>query len=133
MNIFLVGMAGSGKTELGKALAIKLNYKFLDTDEEVERLCGKTPAQLITDEGEQALREIEEKIFKTRLHKQGLFVATGGGFPLFHNIMDQLNEKGLTIYLSYDVDVLWQRLQKSHQRPLSQTKEQVSVLLEKEK
>lgn len=133
MNIYLVGMPGSGKTEMGKKLAKELNLRFRDTDEEVTRLFSKTPEELIVSEGERALREAEKKVLEKILRSENLLVATGGGFPVFNQIMDRLNEEGLTVYLSYGVETLWMRLKESHVRPLAQTKEDLEELLNQRK
>lgn len=129
MNIYLVGMSGSGKSALGRALAKKLNMVFLDTDFEISKRYGKSPEAMIENEGEAALRQAELGILERIQNKDNLLVATGGGFPIFNNIMDTLNETGVTIYLSYSPKMLWKRLQKSHKRPLVKTKKDVENLL----
>ncbi len=131
MNIYLVGMPGSGKTALGRALANKFSLTFMDTDEEVSRLHGMTPEDMILAHGENELREAELGILDEVLKTEGLLVATGGGFPVFNHIMDRLNENGLTVYLSYDLETLWLRLQESHGRPLAKNEKELQKLLEK--
>ncbi len=133
MNIYLVGMPGSGKTALGKGLAKKLGFTFMDTDEEVTKIFGKTPEELILNEGEGALRDAEKIVLEKILEEDNLLVATGGGFPIFNQIMDRLNEHGLTIYLSYNATALWRRLMQSHSRPLAKSERELSFLLKRRK
>ncbi len=131
MKIYLVGMPGSGKSALGRALAKTLNLPFMDTDEELTKKYNKTPEEIILDQGEIVLREAERELLNQVLKEEDLLVATGGGFPIFNEIMDRLNENGLTIYLSYTYETLWSRLEESYDRPLIGSKEDLKKVLEK--
>ena len=78
-NIVLIGMPGCGKTTIGKLLAEKTGRRFMDTDEEIVRLAGKTIPEIFAEEGEEVFRDWETKVL-TELGKQsGLIIATGGG------------------------------------------------------
>lgn len=129
MNIFLIGMSGSGKSALGRALAKKQNMDFMDTDFEIFKRFRKTPEAMIKSEGENALRQAELGILESIRNKDGLLVATGGGFPIFNDNISKLNQLGITIYLAYSPNLLWKRLQRSHKRPLINTKKDVEELL----
>lgn len=133
MNIYLVGMSGSGKSALGKALAKKRAMRFIDTDFEITKYYGKTPEEIILSEGELALRQAETKILQMITKEDDLLVATGGGFPIFNKNMETLNNHGFTIYLSFPPYVLWSRLQRSHHRPLVKSKAQLYQLLKQRK
>jgi|LFRM01.1.fsa_nt_gb shikimate kinase len=122
-------MSGSGKSALGRALAKKLNMDFMDTDFEISKRYGKSPEAIIENEGEDALRQAELAILERIQIKDNLLVATGGGFPIFNDIMNTLNKTGVTIYLSYTPELLWKRLQRSHKRPLIKTKRDLEKLL----
>lgn len=78
-NIVLIGMPGCGKTTVGTAVAEALNREFIDSDEEIYRRTGKTPAQILSESGEPAFREIETQILRDLGKRSGLVIATGGG------------------------------------------------------
>ena len=90
-NIALVGMAGCGKSTVGRALAKETGKKFVDADAEVEDLAGKTIPEIFAQDGEEEFRRLETLVLD-RLGKQsGLVIATGGGcvtrernYPLLH-------------------------------------------------
>lgn len=90
-NIILIGMPGCGKTTVGKLVAEKLGRAFLDSDDEIFKVTGRTPAQIISQDGESAFRTIETEILSTLGKRSGLVIATGGGcitrdenYPLLH-------------------------------------------------
>ena len=90
-NIALVGMAGCGKSTLGRALAKETGKKFVDADAEVEDLAGKTIPQIFAQEGEEMFRRMETTVLAELGMESGLVIATGGGcvtreenYPLLH-------------------------------------------------
>jgi shikimate kinase len=62
INVFLIGMMGAGKTTVGRLLADKLGYRFVDTDALIERVAGKTINQIFAEDGEDAFRELEAQV-----------------------------------------------------------------------
>lgn len=120
MRIFLVGFMGSGKTTLGKPLATRLGYPFIDLDRFIEEKEDTTIPQIFATEGEAAFRLLEKKYLTEiiRDYKE-VVVSTGGGSPCFHDNMRLMNENGLTVYLRIDPKMLADRLRSAkHQRPL---------------
>ena len=90
-NIALVGMAGCGKSTLGRALAKETGKKFVDADAEVEDLAGKTIPEIFAQEGEEMFRRMETTVLAELGMQSGLVIATGGGcvtreenYPLLH-------------------------------------------------
>ncbi|AMB94769.1 hypothetical protein AWM72_08365 [Aerococcus sanguinicola] len=77
-NLILIGMPGSGKTSLGQALAQKLSLDFLDMDQEIERVSGRTISEIF-EEGETAFRSFESQLARELDQAKGLIIATGGG------------------------------------------------------
>jgi shikimate kinase / 3-dehydroquinate synthase len=109
-GIVLVGLPGSGKTTVGRLVAERLGRPFVDTDELVERATGRTPAQLIEEQGEPAFRALERAAVTEACAIDGAIIASGGGA-----ILDPLNrwafkEHGLRVRLDAPVDVLAARL-----------------------
>ncbi len=82
LNVYLVGMMGSGKTTVGKLLAEKLNYRFLDTDILIETIAGKTIKQIFAQEGEAKFRELETQVLGEVSAYTRSVISTGGGVVL---------------------------------------------------
>ena len=101
---------GAGKTTLGKQLAEKLNYEFIDLDHYIENRYRKTVGSIFEEKGEDGFRKIEHNM----LHEAGEFdnviIATGGGAPCFYNNIEYMNTQGITIYLKTSPLTLHQRL-----------------------
>ena len=119
INVFLIGMMGAGKTTVGRLVADKLGYRFVDTDDLIERVAGKTINEIFAEDGEDAFRELEAQVLSEISAYTKLTIATGGGI-----ILRQLNwsylHHGLIIWLDAPVNVLVERLQNDNTRPLLQ-------------
>ncbi len=126
-NIILCGMPSSGKTTIGKELSKKLNLKFFDTDIEIEKKYGKTPAQIIKDSGEEEFRKIESEIIKELSIISGAVISLGGGGVLKEENVKNLKRNGTIVYIKRDLSLLL-----VDNRPLSQ-KEGVEALYNKRK
>ena len=121
-TIILVGFMGSGKTTFGKELAAKLNYQFLDTDKELEVLVGMSVNEIFKKKGETYFRRLERQLIE-KIAVQKTVIATGGGMPCFFDNMDYLNRIGVTVYLRYSAEQLFERLKEDGgSRPLLNNK-----------
>ncbi len=99
-GIFLIGLAGSGKSTLGAELAKRLGYKFIDLDTEIENKEGASIPEIFQRQGEGQFRLLEKETLHDIVAVEDSFVmATGGGAPCYHFNIDTMNEHGLTIYL----------------------------------
>src|SRR5476651_2201785 len=87
-RIFLIGYMGSGKTTLGRRLAARLGYEFIDLDQVFEEKEGITIAQYFTYYGEDAFRKEESAILKQTHYPEKAVISTGGGLPCFFDNMD---------------------------------------------
>jgi len=110
MIIFLIGFMGSGKTTLGKKLAAKLQYEFMDMDHYIEEKTGLTVPEIFAQKGESWFRMQEEHFLETIDNSRDLIVATGGGAPCYRQNMELMNQKGITVYLKLNPGVLAHRL-----------------------
>src|SRR6188768_135637 len=99
MLIFLIGLPGSGKTTLGKQLAERLGYAFVDTDEEIVKREGRSIPDIFTQDGEDKFRLMEKEVLEELVGKTNTVVSTGGGLPCFHQNMFMIRNKGMAIYL----------------------------------
>ena len=120
MKIYLIGMPGSGKTTLGKALAQGRGDRFIDLDVEIVKNAGKGISDIFREEGEQAFRQMESDILRDATMAYDSFVmSTGGGAPCFHDNLDFMKASGITLYLKVSAPELESRLkQDKDSRPL---------------
>ena len=127
MNIALVGMAGSGKTTTGKALAQRLGREFVDIDELINTFGCRPIPEIIEFEGEEVFRRIETYTLGEMAKRSGLVIATGGGVVTRPENLPLLRQNSVTVLLHRPVEDL-----PSDGRPLSQ-KYGVKALYEKRK
>ncbi len=120
-NIFLVGLMGSGKTTIGRALAKRLNLRFVDADHEIEARTGATIPLIFEIEGEASFRQREADVIRDLTAEQGIVLATGGGAVLNEQSRRYLHERGTVIYLRASVNSILQRTSHDRNRPLLQT------------
>src|SRR3954447_26250031 len=78
----VIGPPGSGKTTVGKALAVRLATSFRDTDEDVEAVAGKPVGEIFVDDGEERFRELEREAVRLALAEHEGVLAVGGGAVL---------------------------------------------------
>jgi shikimate kinase / 3-dehydroquinate synthase len=120
-NIFLVGLMGSGKTTIGRALAKRLNKRFVDADHEIEARTGATIPLIFEIEGEASFRQREADVIRDLTAQEGIVLATGGGAVLNEQSRQFLKERGTVIYLRASVNSILQRTSHDRNRPLLQT------------
>jgi shikimate kinase len=121
--IFLIGFMGSGKTTLGRKLANRLGYPFMDLDHVLEAKEGMTIAQYFSLHGEEAFRKLESAVLKQTDYHDHMVVSTGGGLPCFFDNMDWMNRHGKTVYIKLSAKTLATRLEhEKDQRPLLREK-----------
>ena len=118
LNITLCGMMGSGKSAIGKILANKLNYNFIDVDKMIEIETNTTIKKIFEENGEAFFRDLEERITINFLDNRETIISLGGGAIINKNIRDSITKNSYNIYLKVDVDILTKRLQNSKTRPL---------------
>ena len=131
-RLYLIGFMGSGKTSVGKKLAKKLNYKFIDLDNEIEKHINCSISDCFVKFGEDKFREIENQILKESFKYSKTIISTGGGTPCFYNNISLINNNGFSIYLKADVKLLSHRLINAKQtRPLikNKSKEELDIYI----
>jgi shikimate kinase len=121
VNLYLIGMMGSGKTSTAAALAQLLDYRFFDTDALIEQVSGQSIRQIFALQGESEFRRLETQVLAELSPYAKLAIATGGGI-----VINPLNwsylHHGLVIGLQVPLAELAQRLQQDQSRPLLQGK-----------
>ncbi len=119
-NVYLVGLMGAGKTTIGKALARRLAYHFVDTDHEVEARTGVGLPTIFEIEGEDGFRKREAQVIAELADLDAQVVATGGGAVLRPENRQNLRASGLVIYLDVPLPTLHERTRHDKKRPLLQ-------------
>lgn len=112
-NIVLVGMPGSGKSTIGELLSEMTGKEFCDSDREVS-LLGRTPADIIRADGEEAFRKVETQVLSGLCKKSGLVIATGGGCVTVEKNHDILRQNSVVVFLERELEKL-----ATDDRPLS--------------
>lgn len=120
-NIFLVGLMGSGKTTIGRALAKKLGKRFIDADHEIEARTGASIPLIFEIEGEASFRQREADVIRDLTAQEGIVLATGGGAVLDAQSRSLLKSRGIVIYLNASINHILQRTSHDKNRPLLQT------------
>ena len=116
LNIYLVGMMGSGKTTVGELLAKEMGYKFFDTDSLITQIAGKSIPDIFAEDGEPAFRVLESQVLGEISSYTRLVVATGGGIVIDPQNWSYLHQ-GLVIWLDVPISILVARLQSDISTP----------------
>ena len=111
INIALCGMMGSGKSAIGKILANKLDYNFIDVDKMIEIDAKKTIKKIFEEDGEEYFRDLEEKLTINILRRKKTIISLGGGAIINKKIRNSIKKNSYNIYLNVDLDILIKRLQ----------------------
>ncbi len=116
--ITLIGIMGAGKTTLGKRLAKQLNLEFFDSDLEIEDFAGCTIKTIFERQGEQAFRNIEQKVLAQLLSGSNRVIATGGGAFINPDTRLFKKEKTISIWLKTSLNLAMSRVEGRDKRPL---------------
>ena len=116
--VFLIGFMGSGKSMLGKKIANRLNYEFMDSDLSIEKEQGMNIDSIFSSKGEAFFRELELKFIENLNPLNPTIIATGGGLPCFNGNIEKLKEIGTVIYLKVSPELIFERIKFDDTRPL---------------
>ncbi len=130
-NIILTGFMGTGKTTLGRLLAKRIGYEFIDSDALIEAQTGKTITELFQIQGEAAFRKLESELVEDLAQKKGLVIATGGGLVLNPKNVAALSNTGQIICLTASPEEILTRVAKApNVRPLLQEEDPQAKIIE---
>lgn len=118
VNLYLVGFMGTGKTTVGRAVAQRLGFRFLDSDHEIERQRGRSIADLFAEEGEAAFRVLEREFITTGHPTGRTVISCGGGLVAQPGMLDLLRERGIVICLHASLETILERTARNRNRPL---------------
>lgn len=120
-HVVLVGMMGSGKTAVGRALAQRLDAPFLDSDAAIEEAAHATIAEIFARDGEAFFRDREAEVVGRLLAGPPAILSTGGGAYLAERNRRAVSGAGVAVWLDADLDTLWDRVRHKDTRPLLRT------------
>ncbi len=119
MRIFLIGFMGSGKSYCGRQLAEMLGMPFVDLDDYVVQKAGMPISEIFAQHSESYFRELERDVLMSFSALPCFVMATGGGTPCYHQLIDHLNDVGTTVFLDPSPELLLARLEpETGHRPL---------------
>jgi len=127
-TVVLVGMMGSGKTAIGRALAAALDVPFVDSDAAIEEAAAATIAEIFERDGEKFFRKREAEILRRLLSGSPGIVSTGGGAFLSDDNRDLIAQMGVAVWLDADLEILWERVRHKDTRPLLRTPDPKATL-----
>ena len=128
-SIVLIGMMGVGKSSIGRRLGSRLGVPFVDADTEIEQAAGMSIADIFTRHGEAAFRSGEARVIARLLNSGPQVLATGGGAVMNEATRALIKERGVSIWLSAELDLLLRRISKRKaERPMLQTNDPAATL-----
>jgi shikimate kinase len=117
-NIILTGFMGTGKTAVGRRLAMLLNMELIDVDTEIEKSQQMTINEIFRQFGEPRFREIETEMIQKLSERRDVIISTGGGAVLKQKNMDALRKQGIIICLMASPQTILKRTSHNSNRPL---------------
>ena len=131
--IVITGFMGCGKSMVARELARRRNVVMVDLDEWITSRVGRSPAQIITEDGERGFREIESNALRELLQSgEAGVIALGGGAWIEAANRELIDEYGcVTVWLDVPFEICWERIEASgEERPLGKTKDEAQVRYE---
>ncbi len=120
-TVAMVGMMGAGKTAVGRALAARLEVPFRDSDHEIELAANMSVAEIFDRDGEAFFRRKETQVIRRLLDGGPCVLSTGGGAFLQPENRRMISQRGVSVWLNADPEVLWTRVRRKDTRPLLRT------------
>ncbi|MEE9306686.1 MAG: shikimate kinase [Spirochaetia bacterium] len=117
-RIALIGFMGSGKTTVGRLVASRLGYRFLDLDTLIVENAGKNIREIFDEDGEEVFRQIETDALYSLREMHRLVIATGGGAPIRQENQEFFENLARTFYLEVSYYEFLKRTGKDYSRPL---------------
>jgi shikimate kinase len=117
-TIVLVGLMGAGKSNIGRRIAQRLHLPFVDADAEIEAAAGETIEEIFEHHGEAAFREGESRVVSRLLEQPVHVLATGGGAFMDPQNRAKIRERGISVWLRADLEILLARVGRRGNRPL---------------
>jgi shikimate kinase len=120
-NLVLVGFMGSGKSSVGREIARRWGFRFIDTDTTIRHKYRKSIPDIFATFGEPFFRDQENKTLQELQASQEAVIATGGGIILQPRNHPLLRTLGVVVWLTASEETVWERVSRNRNRPLLQT------------
>ncbi len=117
MNIVLIGYRGTGKSTVGRLLAVRLGRELVSTDAEIVERAQRTIPEIVAQEGWEYFRNLESDICRELGVRDRLMVDTGGGAILREQNVEALKRNGVLFWLTASVETIVKRIGRDNQRP----------------
>ncbi|MET0574993.1 MAG: shikimate kinase [Mesorhizobium sp.] len=117
-SIIFVGLMGAGKTAIGRKVAYALGLPFTDSDHEIEEASRMTIPELFELYGEAEFRALEQRVILRILESGRQVLSTGGGAFMNEHTRQAIADRGISVWLKADIDILMERVSKKQNRPL---------------
>jgi shikimate kinase len=117
-SIVLVGLMGAGKSAIGRKVAAMLDLPFIDADAEIETVSKMSIPELFEQYGEPEFRSLEKRVVSRLLKAGPQVLATGGGAFINESTRQAIKRRGISVWLSADIDLLMERVSRRQNRPL---------------
>lgn len=122
-NLYLVGFMGTGKSTVGRQVARQLEFEFIDSDHEIERLQGRPVSQIFAEQGEAAFRSLERAFIEQGHPAKRCVISCGGGLVVPPGMLELLRSRGVVICMHAPIDTILKRTMHATHRPLLQVAE----------
>jgi shikimate kinase len=122
-NLALIGFMGTGKTSVGRLVADRLQFDFLDTDDCIETKAGKTISRIFAEDGEVAFRKFELEVVQSFEPRRNIVIATGGGLAANPGCLASMKAHALIVCLWASPETIWDRVRHQTHRPLLLTED----------
>ena len=128
-------MMGSGKSTIGKSLSNRLNTKFIDIDNAIEKKLSLSISQIFESKGEDFFRDKEREETIKALNNGNMVIALGGGAFMDETIRENIKKSSFSVWLDIDIDEIFKRTKDNKKRPLLKniSKESLEELYEERK
>lgn len=126
--IVLIGFMGCGKSTIGRSIAKKLNYRFIDSDKAIEEEKGMSISEIFDTKGEEFFRAIEREYVEKLSSEEKIVLATGGGMPCYGDNGSILQRLGNVFYLKCSPQTIYERLKDDTTRPLLMCEDKLAVI-----
>lgn len=120
-NVSLIGFMGTGKTSVGRIVANRLRFGFIDTDHLIELRAGKTITRIFQEDGEARFREYERQVVEEITRFRKMVIATGGGLGANRENLESLKSHSLVVCLWASPETIYSRVKDQTHRPLLNT------------
>jgi len=120
VNLYLVGFMGTGKSTVGRQVARQMDFEFVDSDHEIEKLQGRPVSQIFNEQGEAAFRAMEREFIASGHPAKRCVISCGGGLVVPPGMLELVRARGVVVCLHAPIETILQRTLHATHRPLLQ-------------